>query len=42
MEWSENVHDAMEGAIRVCIEKIGEETRRITIEGGEALADFSL
>ena len=42
VEWSENVQDAMEGAIRVCIEKIGEETRRITIEGGEALADFSL
>ena len=37
--WSENVAEAMEGAIRVRIEKTGEQTRRITIEGGEALAD---
>ena len=42
VEWSENVQEAMEGAIRVRIEKTGEETRRITIEGGESLADFSL
>ena len=42
VEWSENVADAMEGAIIVTIEKLGEETRRITIEGGEALADLSL
>ena len=42
VEWSENVADAMEDAIRVCIQKLGEETRRITITGGENLADFSL
>ena len=42
VEWSENVADAMEDAIRVRIEKTGEESRRITIEGGDALADFSL
>ena len=42
VEWSENVADAMEDAIFVTIEKIGEESRRITIEGGENLADFSL
>ena len=42
VEWSENVEDAMDGAIRVCIEKTGENTRRIIIEGGEALADISL
>ena len=42
VEWSENVADAMEGAIIVTIEKLGEETRRITIEGGEDLADLSL
>ena len=42
VEWSENVAEAMEGAIRVRIEKTGEQTRRITIEGGDALADFSL
>ena len=42
VEWSENVTDAMEGAIWVRIEKIGEESRRITIEGGVELADLSL
>ena len=42
VEWSENVAEAMTGAIRVRIEKIGEETRRITLEGGEFLADLSL
>ena len=42
VEWSENVEEAMEGAITVCIEKTGEETRRITIEGGEDLEDLSL
>ena len=41
VEWSENVADAMEDAISVTIEKLGEDTRRITIEGGENLADFS-
>ena len=33
VEWSENVEDAMEGAIWIRIEKTGEESRRITIEG---------
>ena len=42
VEWSENVDDAMEDAIWVTIEKTGEESRRITVEGGEKLADFSL
>ncbi len=42
VEWSENVADAMEDAVTVCIEKTGEESRRITIEGGDALADLSL
>ena len=42
VEWSENVTDAMENAIWVRIEKTGDESRRITIEGGENLADFSL
>ena len=42
VEWSENVAEAMEGAIRVRIEKTGEETRKITIEGGADLADLSL
>ena len=42
VEWSENVDDAMENAIYITIEKLGEESRRITIEGGENLAPFSL
>ena len=42
VEWSENVAEAMEDAITVCIEKTGEESRRITIEGGEDLEDLSL
>ena len=42
VEWSENVADAMEGAVLVTIEKTGEDSRRITIEGGENLADLSL
>ena len=42
VEWSENVEDAMEGAIIVTIEKLGEDVRRITIEGGENLAALSL
>jgi tRNA threonylcarbamoyladenosine biosynthesis protein TsaE len=41
VEWSENVEDALEGAISVTIEKLGEDSRRITIEGGEEL-DLSL
>ena len=42
VEWSENVADAMESPIWVCIEKTGEESRRITLEGGDCLADLSL
>ena len=42
VEWSENVAEAMEDAIRIRIEKIGEESRKITIEGGVDLADLSL
>ena len=42
VEWSENVGDALEDAVNVTIEKLGEDSRRITIEGGEFLADLSL
>jgi tRNA threonylcarbamoyladenosine biosynthesis protein TsaE len=42
VEWSENVDEAMEDAIFVTIEKLGDEDRRITIEGGDVLADLSL
>ena len=40
VEWSENVDDAMEDAVFVTIEKLGPEQRRITIEGGDYLADL--
>ncbi len=36
VEWSENVADAMEDAIFVTIDKLDDEKRRITIEGGNA------
>ena len=42
VEWSENVRDAMEDAITVCIQKLGEDTRKITITGGTQLEDLSL
>ena len=42
VEWSENVDDAMEDALCITIEKLGEDARRITIEGGSGLADLSL
>ena len=42
VEWSENVEDAMEDPILITIEKLGEDSRRITIEGGIADADLSL
>ena len=42
VEWSENVDEAMENAVYVTIEKTGEESRRITLEGGDFLADLSL
>lgn len=42
VEWSENVSDAMRGAIVVRIEKCADEVRRITIEGGEDYADLGI
>ena len=42
VEWSENVEDAMEDAICITIEKLGEDSRQITLEGGSVLADLSL
>ena len=42
VEWSENVRDAMEGAITVRIQKLGEESRKITITGGSGIEDFSI
>ena len=42
VEWSENVTEAMEGAIWVKIQKLGDQQRKITVTGGEDLADISL
>ena len=42
VEWSENVTDALENPIFIRLEKVDENTRRITIEGGIDLADISL
>lgn len=42
VEWSENVAQAMEDALTVAIDKTGENSRRITITGGENIADLSL
>ncbi|MBQ8880591.1 MAG: tRNA (adenosine(37)-N6)-threonylcarbamoyltransferase complex ATPase subunit type 1 TsaE [Oscillospiraceae bacterium] len=41
VEWSENVEDALENAITVAIEKLGGDSRRITVTGGD-ICDFSL
>ena len=42
VEWSENVADAMEDAMVITIEKLGDRQRNIILEGGPDLADFSL
>ena len=41
VEWSENVEEALENPVFVTIEKLGEESRRITVTGGN-IRDFSL
>ncbi len=42
VEWSENVADALENPVTVRIEKLEENTRKITIWGGNLDADISL
>ena len=42
VEWSENVAEALEDPLVVTICKIGEESRKITLEGGPQIADLSL
>ena len=42
VEWSENVAEAMEGAIRVRIEKTGEESRKITSSRSVSALGFSI
>ena len=37
-----DVEEALENAIFVTIEKTGEDSRRITVEGGADLVDLSL
>ena len=42
VEWSENVEDALEGAVQVSIETLGADTRRIRMEGEKDFAAISL
>ena len=42
VEWSENVAEAMEDAVFITIQKTGEGSRRIIVEGGVKLADIGL
>lgn len=42
VEWSENVDEAMENAVYVTIERLSEDRRRITVEGGDLVADLSI
>ena len=39
VEWSENVAAALEGTLLVSIEKTGENTRKITVTGGDGHED---
>ena len=42
VEWSENVEEALSGAIRVEISHLGEQDRQIVIEGGDRNVDPGL
>ena len=42
VEWSENVWDALEDPIVITVSRLDEDTRKILIEGGDAIADLSL
>ena len=42
VEWSENVREAMRDAITVRIERLSDEMRQITIEGGAEYADLGI
>ena len=42
VEWSENVEDALDGAISICIARVDENRRQITIEGSADLADLGI
>ena len=42
VEWSDTVEDALEDAIKVCIRRLADQEREVTIEGGSAHADIGL
>lgn len=42
VEWSENVADAMEDPIIITVEKLGGDSRRITLEGGNLPHDLGI
>ena len=42
VEWSENVSRGLDAAVTVSIQKLEETTRKITLTGGDYLADLSL
>ena len=42
VEWSENVAAALEDPVKIRIEKLEGDTRRITIEGGKGYENISL
>ena len=42
VEWSENVREALEDPVTVRIEKLGEDSRRITMEGAMDFAAIGL
>ncbi len=42
VEWSENVWGALEQPIIVTISRLSENSRKIEIEGGDKIADFSI
>ena len=42
VEWSENVAEAMEQAVVVTIDRLDEDSRCITLEGGDFLENLSL
>ncbi len=42
VEWSENIESALEQPIYITLEKLSETARRITVEGGAQLENFSL
>ena len=42
VEWSENVEEALDGAVRVCIRRINDTEREITVERGDRYADLGI